>query len=66
MISEKILLDESEELRCRAGRAARATRFFRGRKNSVAKSVFLLLLFFDKTKKSKFQDKKRFIQHALK
>jgi hypothetical protein len=41
MLIHEFLLDESEKLRCRTGRAARAVRFFRGRKNSTAKSVFL-------------------------
>ncbi len=54
MVSEKILLDKSEELRCRAGRAARAVRFFRGRKNSTAKSTFFLVLFLFALEKKKY------------
>jgi hypothetical protein len=64
------LLDESEKLRCRAGRAARAVRFFRGRKNSTAKSVFLFGTFsLTRQRKSTFNKKiifkNRFFQQHL-
>jgi hypothetical protein len=53
------LLTKHEKLRWRTGRAARAVRFFRGRKNSTAKGSFLFGTFsLEQQRKSTFNKRK--------